>query len=287
MFANIRTALALPPGPTQEIRCKFSDPDKPSKRGQRQRDHILLALKELSCGTTSRRRQLTPSVLQIQFYSDHRPMDTPALHPEVSHRSPGQPLTTWEGYAPKLPGSLPGKTKIFLSSLERPYLLWTTPILTFNRYWVAVFLGLELAGRDSHHSPRSTAEFKNGWSYSSTPTYAFSYKFTFTFIWPRQISKQNYWKHTCSEQLASTVCGFDRLKQAELIQQQHAIKCRYRGEIPGKYRRSQELRDMWRLSVLGLICRSSCEVTVYTVSAELRYFNTGDGQLEFVLISRL
>jgi len=45
MFANIRTALALPPGPTQEIRCKFSDPDKSSKGGQRQRDHILVAFR--------------------------------------------------------------------------------------------------------------------------------------------------------------------------------------------------------------------------------------------------
>jgi len=112
-------------------------------------------------------------VLQIQFYSGHCPRDTPALHPEVSHRSPGQPLTTWEGYAPKVPGSLPGKTKIFLSFSERPYLLWRAPILIFNRYWVALFSGLQRPGRDSHHSPHSTAEFKNGWSYISTPIYAF------------------------------------------------------------------------------------------------------------------
>jgi hypothetical protein len=71
----------------------------------------------------------------------------------------------------------------------------------------------------------------------------YSCKFAFTFIWPRQISKRNYWKHTCSEQLTTTVCGFGRLKQAALIQQQHAMKCRYKDEMSDKYRRSQELWD--------------------------------------------
>jgi len=61
------------------------------------------------------------------------------------------------------------------------------------------------------------------------------------------------------------------------------MKRRYKDEMSGKFRRSQELQ----IGNGCLICRSSCEVTVYTVSAELRYFNTGDGQLEFVLISRL
>jgi hypothetical protein len=41
--------------------------------------------------------------------------------------------------------------------------------------WVpeAVSLGVKLSGREADHSPPSTAEVKNAWSYTSTPQYAF------------------------------------------------------------------------------------------------------------------
>jgi hypothetical protein len=37
----------------------------------------------------------------------------------------------------------------------------------------AVTLGVKLPGRESDHSPPSIAEFKNVWSYTSTPPYVF------------------------------------------------------------------------------------------------------------------
>jgi hypothetical protein len=57
--------------------------------------------------------------------------------------------------------------------------------------WIpgAISLGIKLPGREADHSPPSSAEVKNAWSYISTPQYVFiawclvkhKDKFTFTF----------------------------------------------------------------------------------------------------------
>jgi hypothetical protein len=41
--------------------------------------------------------------------------------------------------------------------------------------WVpgALSLGIKRSGREADHSPQSSAEVKNGWSYTSTPQYVF------------------------------------------------------------------------------------------------------------------
>jgi hypothetical protein len=57
----------------------------------------------------------------------------------------------------------------FFSS-PHPERLWGPPI-----QWVpgAIFLGVKWPGREDDHSPPSSAEVKNAWSYTSTPQYAF------------------------------------------------------------------------------------------------------------------
>jgi hypothetical protein len=61
--------------------------------------------------------------------------------------------------------------------------------------WVPGALSLEVKrpGREADHSPLSSAEVKNAWSYNSTPWYVIMVwclvkhrdNFTFTFIWPQ------------------------------------------------------------------------------------------------------
>jgi hypothetical protein len=57
--------------------------------------------------------------------------------------------------------------KIF-SSKKVPGPLWSPPSLLFNIYG-GIFSGLKQSGRAADHSPSSSTEVKNGWSYTFTP----------------------------------------------------------------------------------------------------------------------
>jgi hypothetical protein len=47
-------------------------------------------------------------------------------------------------------------------------------ILKFNEALILIkFLLHKMSGREAHHSPQSSAEVKNAWSYTSTPQYVF------------------------------------------------------------------------------------------------------------------
>jgi hypothetical protein len=75
--------------------------------------------------------------------------------------------------------------------MSRPALGLTQPPIQ----WIpgALSLGLKRPGREADHSPPSSAEVKNAWSYTSTPQYVFVAwclvkhrdNFTFTFMGQR------------------------------------------------------------------------------------------------------
>jgi hypothetical protein len=64
--------------------------------------------------------------------------------------------------------------------------------------WVpgALSLGVKLPGREADHSPPSSAEVKNAWSYTSTPQYVFmpwclvNHRNNFTFTLPFSVLKK-------------------------------------------------------------------------------------------------
>jgi hypothetical protein len=60
---------------------------------------------------------------------------------------------------------------LFTTAASRPALGPTQPPIQ----WVAgiLSLGLKRPHRETHHSPPSSAEVKNAWSYTSTPPYTF------------------------------------------------------------------------------------------------------------------
>jgi hypothetical protein len=66
-------------------------------------------------------------------------------------------------------GSSPGRDWEFFSSPPRPDRLWGSPQPPIQ--WVPG--ALSLSGREADHSSPFSAEFKNAWSYTSTPQYAF------------------------------------------------------------------------------------------------------------------
>jgi hypothetical protein len=53
------------------------------------------------------------------------------------------------------------------------HLLWGPSSLLFNGYRELFPWGLKRPGREADHSPPSSAEVKNAWSYTSTSPYAF------------------------------------------------------------------------------------------------------------------
>jgi hypothetical protein len=65
------------------------------------------------------------------------------------------------GYRLSGRGSIPGSRKIFFSSPECPYRLWGLP--NFLSIGIgALSRRVKRPGRDSDHSPSSSAEVKNG-----------------------------------------------------------------------------------------------------------------------------
>jgi hypothetical protein len=60
----------------------------------------------------------------------------------------------------------------FFSSLLRLDRLRGPPSLLTNGYQGALSLGVKRPKREADHSPKSSAEAKNAWSYTSTPQYA-------------------------------------------------------------------------------------------------------------------
>jgi hypothetical protein len=81
--------------------------------------------------------------------------------------------------------------RIFLyTTASRPVLGPTQPPVQ----WVtgALSLGIKRQDREADHSPPSSAEVKNGWSYTSTPQYAFMRSCLFTTQGKRYLSTFTY-----------------------------------------------------------------------------------------------
>jgi hypothetical protein len=70
-------------------------------------------------------------------------------------------------------GKSPGRSYEFFTSPPRPDQLWSPPSLLSSGLTGVLSLGVNRAGREADHSPPSSAEAKNAWSYTSTPEYAF------------------------------------------------------------------------------------------------------------------
>ena len=71
---------------------------------------------------------------------------------------------------PRKLGSILSRSKKFFSYLKVTDRLWGPPSLLFKGYFLG---GVKRPGREADHSPLSSAEFKNEWSYTSTAPYAF------------------------------------------------------------------------------------------------------------------
>ena len=65
-------------------------------------------------------------------------------------------------------GSNTGKDQTFFSPPKRTGGLWDPPILLFQRN--GVLSGAKERSREVNHSPPSSAEIKNAWSYTLTPS---------------------------------------------------------------------------------------------------------------------
>jgi hypothetical protein len=63
---------------------------------------------------------------------------------------------------------IPAEVRDFSFLQNLPYLLWGLVSLVFNGYQGS-FPGVKRPGREVNHSPPSSAEVKNEWSYTSTP----------------------------------------------------------------------------------------------------------------------
>jgi hypothetical protein len=92
-------------------------------------------------------------------------------------------------------GSNLGRSKRFLPSPNRPDWLWDLPSFLSNGYW-GFFPGSKAAGAWSWPSPRSNAEVKNEWSYTSTPPICLYdiYRDNFTFFLPMPCFSQSLHK---------------------------------------------------------------------------------------------
>jgi hypothetical protein len=66
-------------------------------------------------------------------------------------------------------GSSSGWGWEFISSLPRPNRFWNPPSLLSSVFQGALSLGVKRPGYEADHSPPSSAEVKNAWSYTSTP----------------------------------------------------------------------------------------------------------------------
>jgi hypothetical protein len=65
-----------------------------------------------------------------------------------------------------------GAGKKFSSLSPHPDWLWGSPNLLLDAYQ-GLSLGVKWLEHESDHSPPSSAEVKNAWSYTSTPPYVF------------------------------------------------------------------------------------------------------------------
>jgi hypothetical protein len=70
-------------------------------------------------------------------------------------------------------GSIPGRDWKFSSSPPYPDRLWVPPSLLSNGYREALSLGVKQPGSEADHLPPTSAEVKNGWSYTSIPLHVF------------------------------------------------------------------------------------------------------------------
>jgi hypothetical protein len=64
----------------------------------------------------------------------------------------------------------PGRGWNYFSSPPRPDRLWGPPNLLSNGYQRLFLWGVKRPGREADHSPPSSAEDKNAWSYTTTPS---------------------------------------------------------------------------------------------------------------------
>jgi hypothetical protein len=70
-------------------------------------------------------------------------------------------------------GSIPAGYWEFFSSTSNPDRLWGSPCLLPNGYGGLFPLGVKRPGSEADHSPPSSTEVKNAWSYTSTPQHVF------------------------------------------------------------------------------------------------------------------
>jgi hypothetical protein len=70
-------------------------------------------------------------------------------------------------------GSIADIGREFFSSPPHPDHLWGPPSLIISNGYRGLFPGSKVIGREADHSPPSSAEVKNEWSYTSTHPYVF------------------------------------------------------------------------------------------------------------------
>jgi hypothetical protein len=87
----------------------------------------------------------------------------PILRTEIAQWYSAGLRAGWSG------GSIPGRGWEFFSSPLCPDRFWGPPSLLSNGYQGALSLGVKRPGREADHSPPSSAEAKNAWTYTSTP----------------------------------------------------------------------------------------------------------------------
>jgi hypothetical protein len=78
------------------------------------------------------------------------------------------------GYGLDDRGSFPGRGSDWIvSSPPRPDQFWSPSTLLSNGNQGAIFLGVKQPAGEADHSPPSSSEVKNEWSYTSAPQYVF------------------------------------------------------------------------------------------------------------------
>ena len=81
--------------------------------------------------------------------------------------------TMWKCRRPRNRGSIPSRSKKFFSYPKLPDRLRGPFSLIFKGYYEQFLRGVKRPGREAEHSPPSSAEIKNEWSYTPTASYAF------------------------------------------------------------------------------------------------------------------
>ena len=78
--------------------------------------------------------------------------------------------TYWLLYGPGIPGfDSRQRYEIYIFFNWPKSALWTYPVFLFKGYTMGSFPRIKQKGCEAHHSPLSSAEIKNEWSYTAAP----------------------------------------------------------------------------------------------------------------------